>query len=71
MAALENLFNLHANVMPQSQSCLTRGLRAIKMEVDTCVMEFAAWKSQPLPHRTSSKREGTHLQELLTEVEIE
>lgn len=58
MASVESLFNLDSGVLPHSQPCLTRGLRAIKTEVDTCIREFTAWKSRPLPHRTSSKRES-------------
>ncbi|GAA6099361.1 midasin isoform X1 [Tachysurus ichikawai] len=59
MASVESLFNLDSGVLPHSQPCLTRGLRAIKTEVDTCIREFTAWKSRPLPHRTSSKRSVT------------
>ncbi|KAF5899322.1 midasin-like, partial [Clarias magur] len=55
-ASLERLFDVDA---PQSRSFLTRGLHAVTVEVDTCVTEFTAWKSQLPPLRTSSKRSST------------
>ncbi|KAM9495289.1 midasin [Clarias gariepinus] len=54
--SLGRLFDVDA---PQSRSCLTRGLHAVTVEVDTCVTEFTTWKSQLPPLRTSSKRSTT------------
>ncbi|TSL47560.1 Midasin [Bagarius yarrelli] len=59
IAALEHLFEIDSSFVPHSQPCLTRGLHAIRTEVDTCIREFIAWKSQPLPSKTSSKRSAT------------
>lgn len=68
MVALERLFDLDSSVVPHSQPCLTRGIHGIRMEVDTCVKEFNAWKSQLLPLRAPSKREDISPRQLVEQL---
>uniref|UniRef100_A0AAR2JB73 Midasin n=1 Tax=Pygocentrus nattereri TaxID=42514 RepID=A0AAR2JB73_PYGNA len=57
MVALEQLFVPEGTPVLNTQPSLTRGLHAVRGEVDTCVTEFTAWKSQLLSLGQTSKRE--------------
>uniref|UniRef100_A0A3B1J791 Midasin n=1 Tax=Astyanax mexicanus TaxID=7994 RepID=A0A3B1J791_ASTMX len=56
VVALEQLFVPEGVPVLNSQQALTRGLHAVRGEVDNCVTEFTAWKSQQLSLGQSAKR---------------